>query len=242
MALVMAMCFFCGHAQEVSYLCLILTFLTIAEIVRLAVMERQDDARFLLQQWLLTGIGTLGLVAVDLMPAWYYTRLTIRSGRLSVEDADAAGLRLSNLWQLLDPFVLGHPSQPLNAQATDFYWESVCYFGLVPSLLAVIGITLGFKSRQQPREECPDQGQQAPRNWAMPLRIYRHVFRGLLEVPSPPGKGEKVAGGRMRGVFAGSVPLEILNGVGDWGVADRFTERKRATRLFAILWSWQRGL
>ena len=181
-------------------------------------------------------IGALGLVAVDLLPAWYYTRLTIRSGRLSVEDADAAGLRLSNLWQLLDPFVLGHPAQPLNAQATDFYWESVCYFGLVPSLLAVIGITLGFKSRQQPREECPDQGQQAPRNWAMPLRIYRHVFRGLLEVPSPPGKGEKVAGGRMRGVFAGSVPLEILNGVGDWGVADRFTERKRATRLFAILW------
>ncbi len=241
MALVMAMCFFCGHAQEVAYLGLILTFLTIAEIVRLAAMERQDDARCLLQQWLLSGIGTLGLVAVDLMPAWYYTRLSNRSGRLSVEDADAAGLRLSNLWQLLDPFVLGHPSQPLNDQATDFYWESVCYFGLVPSLLAVIGITLGFKSRQQPREECPDQGQQAPRNWATPLRIYRHVIRGLLEVPAPPGKGEKVAGGGMSGLFAGSGPLEILNGVGDWGdgdwgVGDRFTERKRATRLFAMLW------
>jgi hypothetical protein len=29
------------------------------------------------------------------------------------------------------------------------------------------------------------------------LRVYRHVFSSFLEVPSPPGKGEKVAGGRM---------------------------------------------
>ena len=236
MALVMAMCFFCGHAQEVFYLGLILTFLTIAEIVRLAAKERQDDARFLLQQWLLTGIGALGLVAVDLLPAWHYTRLTIRSGRLSLEDADAGGLRLSNLWQLLDPFVLGHPAQPLTVEAADFYWESVCYFGLVPLLLAVIGITLGFKSRQRPREECPDTAQRAPGDWAAPLRNDRHVFSDPLEVPAPPGKGEKVAGGRMRWLFAGSGPLEILHDVGDWGVVDRLTERKRATRLFAILW------
>ena len=36
MALMMAMCFFCGHAQEMFYRGLILSFLTMAEIVRLA--------------------------------------------------------------------------------------------------------------------------------------------------------------------------------------------------------------
>ena len=39
----------------------------------------------------------------------------------------------------------------------------------------------------------------------IPLRIYRRVFTGFLEVPSPHGKGEKVAGGRMRGLLAGFV-------------------------------------
>ena len=33
--------------------------------------------------------------------------------------------------------------------------------------------------------------------WATPLRIYRRVFTKFLEVPSPPGKGGKVAGVRM---------------------------------------------
>ncbi|RLT20265.1 MAG: hypothetical protein DWI29_04135 [Planctomycetota bacterium] len=37
-----------------------------------------------------------------------------------------------------------------------------------------------------------------------------NVFTGFLGVPSPPGKGEKVAGGRMRGLFAGSDAIKYL--------------------------------
>ena len=162
MAIVMAMCFFCGHAQEVYYLGLILTLLTLAEVVRLAGAERKDEARMLVQRWLLAGIGAVGLIAVDLLPAWHYTRLTIRSGHLDVEEA--AGLRLANLSQLLDPFILGHPAQSASVQSTDFYWETVCHFGLVPLLLAVIGMTLGLRLRRRPGRECPDDEQQEPVN------------------------------------------------------------------------------
>ena len=45
---------------------------------------------------------------------------------------------------------------------------------------------------------------------ATPLRIYRSIFAGFLEDPSPPGKGEKVAGGRMRGLFAVSFAIKQL--------------------------------
>ena len=42
---------------------------------------------------------------------------------------------------------------------------------------------------------------------ATPLSIYRSVFAGFLEVPSPPGKGEKVADRPDEGAFEqGSVP------------------------------------
>ena len=49
------------------------------------------------------------------------------------------------------------------------------------------------------------------------LRIHRHVFTGFLEVPSPPGKGEKVAGGRMRGLFAGSNSIKLLTALPNRG-------------------------
>ena len=48
-----------------------------------------------------------------------------------------------------------------------------------------------------------------------PLRIYRRVFTEFLEVPSPPGKGEKVAEGRMRGLFAGSDAIKYLTALGE---------------------------
>jgi len=48
---------------------------------------------------------------------------------------------------------------------------------------------------------------------ATPLSIDRRVLAGFLKVPSPPGKGEKVAGGRMRGLFAAFYIYQVLNGV-----------------------------
>ena len=54
-----------------------------------------------------------------------------------------------------------------------------------------------------------------PEERVTPLRIYRRVFTGFLEVPSPPGKGEKVAEGRMRGLFADSDAIKSLTALGE---------------------------
>ena len=56
---------------------------------------------------------------------------------------------------------------------------------------------------------------------ATPLRIYRRVFAGFLEVASPPGKGEKVAGGGMRGLFAVSYFIKYLTALRNRAASER---------------------
>ena len=143
------MCFFCGHAQELFYLGLILTFLATAEVIRLAGIDQRDEGRAFAQRCLLAGVATVGLVAIDLLPTWYYSRLTIRNSQFAVEQVP--GLSLSNLVQLLDPFALGHPAQSEGVSSSRFYWETVCHFGVIPLLLAMTGAVCGLRSARRPK-------------------------------------------------------------------------------------------
>ncbi len=70
----------------------------------------------------------------------------------------------------------------------------------------------------------PGRGEGRVR--ATPSRIYRRVFTEFHEVPSPPMKGEKVAEGRMRGLFAGSDAIKYLTALGEgYKKAQLFLER-----------------
>lgn len=132
---VFALCFFCGHAQEVFYLVLILTVFTGLEALRRGFSDNWKAGVRPLARWAGVGLATIGLVAVELLPIWIYTRQAVRSSGLTAEEATRISVSSVSLWQLLDPFALGGPADYRGPG--DFYWETVCHFGIVAGLLAI---------------------------------------------------------------------------------------------------------
>jgi hypothetical protein len=139
----LALSFFCGHVQEVFYLCLILTSFVLTDVVgRFRSGERRDAARPL-WNWIFVGGATAGLVAVELIPIWVYTRHAVRGGAMTAEQASAYSMGAGNLWQLLDPGLFGGPATYTGPGRV--YWETLCHFGAVPLLLAALGVTLEWR-------------------------------------------------------------------------------------------------
>ena len=166
-----SLCFFCGHAQEVYYLVLALTGFLLVDIVAglrarvdipavtpvdnaVADDEKATDSPAippchehlvppsrLLVNWIGMGALTVGLVAIDLLPVGIYTTHAVRSGGLGAEEAGKISLGATNLRQLVQPFALGDMSS--YSGPGRFYWETIFHFGIVVSLLAVIGACFG---------------------------------------------------------------------------------------------------
>lgn len=146
-ALTLALCFFCGHVQEVLYLVLILTVFLIRDAFRSSPpLRKGGEARGLLLRWVAVGLATAGLVAVDLLPIRSYTKHAARVGGLSLSESGAGGLSVNNLRQLFNPFVLGGPTESSTNPADGLYWETVTHFGILPLCLAIIGVL--FAARQ----------------------------------------------------------------------------------------------
>jgi hypothetical protein len=144
-AVVLALSFFAGHAQEVFYLALTLTVLVIWDAVQHFRKRQHDEGTRLLCRWMFAGCAALALVAVDLVPTWIYTRQAVRATGLSVEEA-GVGLEAANLAQLVHPWALGGPDS--YDRPGRFFWETVCYFGIAPLLLAVFAAA--FARRRYP--------------------------------------------------------------------------------------------
>jgi hypothetical protein len=138
-AIALALCFFCGHAQETYYLVLCLTTFVFLDTFRARNMSAGVAPTKLLVSWGAVGLLTVGLVAVDLLPIWIYTQHATRAAGLTIEQAAGISLGTASLWQLLDPFVLGDASTYHGPG--QFYWETLCHFGIVTTLLAIIGAT-----------------------------------------------------------------------------------------------------
>lgn len=147
-AVCLAMSFFGGHVQETYYLALLLSG-TVVVTTAAALMSRnhlhntdtQRDDRLVnnplqpLFRWFLVGVATVGLVAIDLFPTFINSRLTIRAGGLPL-SISGDGLKLRQLSQLWNPDVLDGEM----SKATGGFWETLLYFGLVPTVLAMIAV------------------------------------------------------------------------------------------------------
>lgn len=140
-ALALALSFLSGHVQETYYVGLTLVLFLAADM---AIGPREVLARPLLAQRGLIAVGTtVGLVAVELIPNWFYARQSVRSGGLTVAQAGEISVEPANLWQLLDPFAWGLPEA---YQGDSWrYWEQLCYFGIVPLLLALVALATGWR-------------------------------------------------------------------------------------------------
>lgn len=173
MACVISLCFFCGHVQEVYYLVVVLTGFLVVDLAKGIYRQRSVPAVAvpgvqlpqttcspesqlcrgnavpplrLIVNWIAVGALTAGLVAIDLLPNAIYTTQAVRSAGIGAKEASEISIGVANLRQLWDPFALGN-MQSYSGPGL-YYWETVFHFGMVVSLLAVIG-TL-FRWRQFP--------------------------------------------------------------------------------------------
>jgi hypothetical protein len=96
-----------------------------------------------LGRWALAGVVLAGLVAVDLIPIGIYSRHSVRLAGVALEDVSQGSIGPVNLLQLLDPLVLGGPSDYWGPGL--YYWETVCHFGVLPLALAAVGAVGGFR-------------------------------------------------------------------------------------------------
>jgi len=166
MAVLIALAFFCGHVQELYYLLLFFTAsIAIESLIAFfrnnksaatgqAVEDQIESekssltvsAGSLIKAWLITGILTTGLVAVDLIPVYIYTQQAVRASGIDLQALESGSLALPSLLQLLDPFVWGGPANYRGPGG--YYWEAVCYFGCLPLLLAALGVFTSFRNRR----------------------------------------------------------------------------------------------
>ena len=128
-----------GHPQEGYYLVLALGCWVIADLIRIA--RGPDGWRKLVATvavWLgLAGL-TLGLVAVEIIPAAMAQEWGLRSDRLPLRLASRYHPLAINAIQFLNPFALGGPT---DYSGPENYWETVVGVGLVPLVLAGVGAT-----------------------------------------------------------------------------------------------------
>lgn len=154
-AVCLAMSFFGGHVQETYYLALLMSGIVVLTAARalssrnrplstdapngvcLAVNPFQP-----LFRWFLVGVATIGLVAIDLIPTFVNSRLTIRAGGLPLSTS-GDGLKPRHLSQLWNTALFDIET----ANATNGFWETLLYFGLVPTVLSVIAVLRGGHHR-----------------------------------------------------------------------------------------------
>ncbi|QDU14631.1 Bacterial membrane protein YfhO [Gimesia maris] len=163
LAIFISLSFFCGHVQELYYLLLFLSLsLTIECLVDFMLQKRQTSSereeeiasdspvtmstpgtRF--KGWILVSLFVAGLVAIDLIPVFIYTKQAVRASGIDMAALYQGSLNRYSLLQLIDPFVWGHPDHYQGPG--QFYWEALCSFGCLPLLLALLGTGVFFRNR-----------------------------------------------------------------------------------------------
>lgn len=139
--------FLAGHTQS-SYICLV--GLGVYALVSLGTVARQDKrlapaaVRHLGVLFLMIAIG-LGLAAAQLVPTWELSQLSVRAGGLPYREAASFSLKPRLLaYTLLPPFGVDL-SQVFGSEA---FTEFVAYLGVLPLLLAGLGILHGCNQRR----------------------------------------------------------------------------------------------
>ena len=102
--------------------------------------------------WVAVGLAVAGLAAIELLPNWVYSRQSVRSSGLTLDHIRPMCLQPLSLFQLLDPFVAGGPADYRGPG--EFYWEAVCYFGVVPLVFAVVGVCRAIAAIRRSASAC----------------------------------------------------------------------------------------
>jgi hypothetical protein len=145
----MALSFFAGHVQELYYLGLLTSGTLLITVYRAWRVKETARAKSLLLHGMLAGGLAVGLIAGDLLPVWLNAKECVRGEGLPLAVA-GDGLKWAHLQQLLDPFAIGGP-EDIDRTRYGFYWCKLCYFGIVPLLMAILGLLTQWQRAETKR-------------------------------------------------------------------------------------------
>jgi hypothetical protein len=135
---VLAMAFLTGHPQEWYYLVLALGGWAVADAFLETWAGRLRAAVGGLLVWSGLLVVSLGLCALEIAPEIAVQPWLLKGSAIPIGRINHYYLHSINLLQLLSPFALGRPHDYFGH---DNYWETVCSAGLVPLVLAVVGLS-----------------------------------------------------------------------------------------------------
>jgi len=149
LALSLSLMYFTGHIQEWFYLSFILLAFALAHWIFLWKKEGFRRGVKWISLMCITALLVLAVVAIDFLPCVEVARLGLRSGGLSFKEACAFSLPPGQLIGLLNPNAWGAITKggslgyfgPVN------YWEYTTYVGILPLLLAILGMIKGVRGR-----------------------------------------------------------------------------------------------
>ena len=142
-AVPMALSYLGGHVQETFYLVLLLSGCVVVDSLRTWRSAGLAGGIGMVGGWLLALSLMVGLVAVELAPQTAFIAETLRGQDIGYASAGRIGADLASLTQLASPFALGDLASFRGPG--EYYWETLCYFGTAPMLLAVLGVAGGWR-------------------------------------------------------------------------------------------------
>ncbi len=143
LAIVLALCFFCGHVQELFYLSLTIAVLTVVDVLFAARPGLLIPKKTYFLRMVMAAVLTAGLIAIDVGPIWIYTKQAVRAGGMTAAQSSDISLGIASLRQLFDPLALGGPADYRGPGK--FYWETLCHFGVIVSAFGMWGM---WRTRQ----------------------------------------------------------------------------------------------
>ncbi len=152
LAPILAATFLAGHPQEGYYLLIALAAWAALDGVAAIRAGRSRSALGLWACWAAVVALATGLAGVEIVPDAMAQGWGLRSARLTLRMASRYHPFPVNALQLLGPRALGGPADYFGH---DNYWEAVLSVGLVPLLLAVVGVAW-----------ARDRDRRAVRGWA----------------------------------------------------------------------------
>ena len=148
LSLVFAIQFFAGHPQ-ISYLALVCVFIYfLLKSYFTQSLKLEKILSVLVKPWLMIGLITFGLVAIQFLPTLFNVILAGRGSTMTYSDIIRFPYLPLNLLNFVLPYYFGNPANGSYNIANLVFWENNIYFGILPLLLALVAIFFLYPKNQ----------------------------------------------------------------------------------------------
>ncbi len=230
LACVLALSMLAGHIQEAYYLVFALTLVCLYDAARMARRGESDPAGQMVLRWPVVGLATAGLAMAELIPMAIFARNSARTSGLFAGISVQSSAGPASFLQVFNPFALGTPQQ-YQGPGT-YFWETLCHFGVVPTVLAVVGLFVALYMKR-------------PFGRLAVVGVVGFLFALGGNTPLYPLLHKIVPGVGLfrfpsRALFLPALAVAVLAGLGVDGVTR--TVQQQLARMRSVLWASYAGL